>query len=98
MASKDANADKDPNKGYVAIFGWSLNAIDAIDRFDRRYIIVAPSWAKEYADQNDIPFMSWDFERLNERSFELGEKLQEMSPSRCLRKLSSGQVQLMRCC
>jgi len=78
MASKDPNANKDPNKGYVAIFGWSLNAIDAIDRFDRRYIIVAPSWAKDYAEENNIPFMSWDFERLNERSFELGEKLKEM--------------------
>lgn len=69
--------DKDPNKGYVAILGWSLNAIDAIDRFDRRYVIVAPKWAEDYAEKNDIPFIPWDFERLNERSFELAERLKE---------------------
>lgn len=69
--------DKDPNKGYVAILGWSLNAIDAVDRFDRRYVVVAPAWAEDYAKQHDIPFIPWDFERLNERSFELAERLKE---------------------
>ncbi|MZR11445.1 carboxylate--amine ligase [Maritimibacter sp. DP07] len=67
----------DPEKGYVALLGWSLNAIDAADRFDRRYIVVAPSWAEEYCAQNDIPFISWDFDRLNERSHELAHRLQE---------------------
>jgi len=33
-------------KGYVALLGWVLNAIDAVDRMqDRRYIAVAPEWA-----------------------------------------------------
>src|SRR6056297_4173894 len=64
--------EKNPEKGYVAILGWSPNAIDAIDRFDRRYVIVAPPWAEEYAKANDIPFIAWDFDRLNERSHEIG--------------------------
>lgn len=68
----------DDNKGYVAILGWSLNAIDAISRFDRKFVVVAPSWAKEYAHENDIPFLSWDFERLNESSFEIAQTLKEM--------------------
>lgn len=67
--------NKDPKKGYVAVLGWSLRAIDAIDRFDRRYIIVAPDWAEDYAKEHDIPFMTWDFERLNERSHELAQRL-----------------------
>lgn len=66
-----------PDKGYVAILGWSLNAIDAIDRFDRKYVIVAPQWAQEYAREHNIPFISWDFERLNERSMEIAERLQQ---------------------
>jgi hypothetical protein len=78
MAERDPNEGKDPNKGYVAILGWSLNAIDAIDRFDRRYVVVAPEWAEEYARENNIPFISWNFERLNERSMELAETLKEM--------------------
>lgn len=69
--------DKNPDKGYVAILGWSLNAIDAIDRFDRRYVIVAPSWAEEYARANDIPFIAWDFDRLNERSHEIAQILKD---------------------
>lgn len=66
-----------PEKGYVAILGWSLNAIDAIDRFDRKYVVVAPQWAQQYAQEHNIPFISWDFERLNERSMEIAERLQQ---------------------
>lgn len=69
--------EKNPDKGYVAILGWSLNAIDAIDRFDRRYVIVAPSWAEDYAKANDIPFIAWDFDRLNERSHEIAQILKD---------------------
>ncbi len=69
---------KDPNKGHVAILGWSLRCIDALEKFDRRYLIVAPKWAEDYARQHDIPFLSWDFERLNDRSFELASTLKEM--------------------
>jgi len=71
-------ADYDPNKGFVAILGWSLNAIDAISRFDRQYVVVAPTWAEDYAKEHDIPFLPWNFERLNDRSFEIATTLQEM--------------------
>lgn len=65
-------------KGYVALLGWVLNAIDAVDRMpDRRYVVVAPEWARGYAEANDIPFISWDFERINDRSVELAERLKE---------------------
>lgn len=67
--------ERNPEKGYVAILGWSLNAIDAIDRFDRRYVVVAPEWAQDYARQNGIPFIAWDFDRLNERSHEIAQTL-----------------------
>ncbi|MDZ7674124.1 MAG: hypothetical protein U5K30_03520 [Acidimicrobiales bacterium] len=71
-------ADKDPEKGYVALLGWALGAIDAADRFDRRYVVVAPEWAREFAEANGIPFLGWDFERINDRSIEIAETLQEM--------------------
>ena len=69
-------AKKDPQKGYVALLGWSLNAIEALEKFDRRFVVVAPDWARAFAEEHDIPFMSWDFERLNDRSMEIAEKLQ----------------------
>ncbi len=69
--------EMDPNKGYVAVLGWSVNCIDALERFDRRYVIVAPEWAAEYAKEHDVPFIPWDFERLNDRSMEIAERLRD---------------------
>ncbi len=69
---------KDPNKGYIALLGWSLNAVEAAENFDRRYIVVAPHWAEEYCTQNNIPYLAWDFERLNESSIEIAQKLKSI--------------------
>ncbi|MGM0783212.1 MAG: ATP-grasp domain-containing protein [Pseudomonadota bacterium] len=69
---------KDPNKGYIALLGWSLNAIEAAENFDRRYVVVAPDWAEDYCQKHDIPYVSWNFERLNDRSMEIAETLKEM--------------------
>ena len=51
---------KDPNKGYIALLGWSVNAIKAAQKFDRRYIVVAPDWAADYCAANNIPYIAWD--------------------------------------
>lgn len=69
--------DRNPDKGYVALLGWSLNAIDAVDRFDRRYVVVAPEWAEAYARENDIPYIPWDFDRLDEPTAALDYHNQE---------------------
>ena len=69
---------KDPNKGYIALLGWSLNAVEAAENFDRRYVVVAPDWAEEYCQKHDIPYVPWNFERLNDRSLEIAHTLQEM--------------------
>ncbi len=68
---------KNPEKGYIALLGWSLGAVEAADRFDRRYVIVAPEWAEDYCKKNDIPFIPWNFERLNDRSLEIAERLKD---------------------
>jgi hypothetical protein len=69
--------EKNPEKGYVALLGWALGAIDAAERFDRRYVVVAPEWAQSYAEEHGIPFIPWNFERLNDRSMEIAELLQQ---------------------
>ncbi|MAZ71503.1 carboxylate--amine ligase [Porticoccus sp.] len=66
---------KDPNKGYIALLGWSVNAIKAAQKFDRRYVVVAPDWAADFCEANNIPFIQWDFVRLNDRSMEIAERL-----------------------
>lgn len=75
--SGDESKSRNPDKGYVALLGWSLNAVEAIDRFDRRYIVVAPEWAESYCTEHDIPYIPWDFERLNDRSMEIAETLKK---------------------
>ncbi|MCK8515127.1 carboxylate--amine ligase [Methylonatrum kenyense] len=70
--------EKNPSKGYVALLGWSLNAIEAAETFDRRYVVVAPDWAEDYCKKYDIPYIPWDYERLNDRSMEIAQTLQEM--------------------
>lgn len=66
------------NKGYIALLGWSLNAVEAAEKFDRRYVVVAPDWAEEYCEQHNIPYVPWNFERLNDRSMEIAQTLQDM--------------------
>ncbi|MEJ2644746.1 MAG: carboxylate--amine ligase [Gammaproteobacteria bacterium] len=70
--------EKNPSKGYVALLGWSLNAVEAAEKFDRRYLVVAPDWAEAYCTEHSIPYLPWNFERLNERSIEIAQKLDEM--------------------
>ncbi len=72
------NSHANPEKGYVALLGWRLNAIEAADSFDRRYVVVAPDWAEDYCLEHKIPYIPWNFERLNERSLEIATTLQEM--------------------
>lgn len=74
---KGTETPKDPNKGYIALLGWSLNAIKAAQKFDRRYVVVAPEWAADFCEANNIPYISWDFIRLNDRSIEIAERLKD---------------------
>ncbi len=69
---------KNLDKGYIALLGWSLSAVEAAENFKRRYVVVAPDWAEEYCTQHNIPYVAWNFERLNDRSMEIAETLQEM--------------------
>ncbi|MCH8529582.1 MAG: ATP-grasp domain-containing protein [Saccharospirillum sp.] len=68
---------KDPEKGYIALLGWSLSAVEAAEKFDRRYVVVAPDWAEEYCNTHNIPYIPWNFERLNDRSMEIAETLKD---------------------
>ncbi|WP_305908779.1 carboxylate--amine ligase [Methylomarinum sp. Ch1-1] len=76
--SKLQKENFNPEKGYVALLGWSINAIEAADRFDRRYVVVAPDWAEEYCEEHQIPYVPWNFERLNDRSMEIAQTLKDM--------------------
>lgn len=68
------------NEGKLtAILGWSLPAIEAIDKLDRPYVVVGPPDFEGFAKENDINFVGWDFDRLNEGSEELFQILEGMN-------------------
>ena len=69
--------EKNPEKGYVALLGWAPGAVEAAERFDRRYVVVAPDWAEEYCKEHGIRYIPWNFERLNDRSMEIAHRLEE---------------------
>lgn len=62
----------------TAILGWSIPAIEAMDKLNRPFVVVGPPDFISFAKEHDIPFIPWDFDRLNEGSDELYERLNEM--------------------
>jgi hypothetical protein len=76
-STRGTETPKDPGKGYVALLGWSVNAIRAAQKFDRRYVVVAADWAADFCEANNIPFIPWDFARLNDRSMEIAQRLKD---------------------
>lgn len=72
-------AENSEKQQLTAILGWSLPAIEAIDKLNRPFVVVGPPDFQTFADENDINFIAWDFERLNEGSDELYERLKELN-------------------
>lgn len=62
----------------TALLGWSLQAIEAIDKMNRPYVVVGPPEFKPFADKNGIQFVPWQFDVPIEHSMELYEKLKEL--------------------
>lgn len=68
------------SKGKVtALLGWSLHAIEAIDKMNRPYVVVGPPEFQSFADTHDIQFVPWVFDHLEERSDELYETLKNLN-------------------
>lgn len=61
----------------VALLGWSLPAIESVEKLDKPYVVVSFQDFENYAKEHDIPFVSWDFNHWDEsqNSLQLAEKL-----------------------
>lgn len=68
---------KENTRGKTALIGWSLKAIEAIDKMDRPYVVVGPPEFENHADENGILFIPWKFDRSIKEVDELYEKLKE---------------------
>ncbi|MDR6225105.1 ATP-grasp domain-containing protein [Desmospora profundinema] len=64
----------------VALLGWSLPMMEAADRLNRPFVVVGPPGCEAYAKKYDLPFIGWDFDKLNketkmEQRYERAEEL-----------------------
>jgi hypothetical protein len=62
----------------VALLGWSLPAIESMQRMDRPYVVVSFQDFESYAREHDVPFVAWNFNDWSEQSnsLQLKELLQ----------------------
>jgi len=68
-------------KPPVALLGWSLEAMEGMDKLGRRFVVVAPEAFGPAAAENGLDFVAWDFERLTENSGELANALKDKGVS-----------------
>lgn len=47
----------------IALFGWSLPAIEAAQKLGKPFVVVSFADFETYAKEHDIPFVAWDFNR-----------------------------------
>lgn len=62
----------------TALIGWSLPAIEAIDKMGRPFVVVGTPEFEGYASEHGINFVGWEFDRINEKSDALYHELHEL--------------------
>jgi len=68
-------------RATFALLGYSIPAIEALTELGRRFVCVVPEGFESELEPFGIPFVTWDFNRHNERSRELSVRLREMGAS-----------------
>jgi hypothetical protein len=52
----------------VALLGWSLPAIESLQKMERPYVVVSFPDFEPYAREHNVPFAAWNFNDWNEQS------------------------------
>lgn len=67
----------DHKKG-VALLGYSAQMMESLDKGGYEFVMVVPPDFEAIMKEHGIPHVLWDFDKLNDRSHELCEKLKEL--------------------
>lgn len=65
-------------KSKVALLGFSIAAMEGLERIGRAFVSVVPPEFGPYMEQHGIPHLLWDFGRQNEQSVDLARKLGDL--------------------
>ncbi|WP_280771154.1 ATP-grasp domain-containing protein [Salipaludibacillus daqingensis] len=60
---KRLNHKKRDEQKKIALIGWSIPSIEALDYIQRPYIVVSLPEFESYATEHQIPFTKWNFDR-----------------------------------
>lgn len=60
----------------TALLGWSLEAMDALKKHGKPFLAVVPAEFGSWMEENGIPYVAWDFSRMDERIQDLGDELE----------------------
>lgn len=61
----------------TALLGFSIAAMEALDKLDRPFVAVVPAEFGPYMEEHGINYEPWDFGRVNEQSQNLAKRLAE---------------------
>lgn len=75
-------SDKEKDlKGKVALLGYCVPAMEALDNLGRPFVAVVPPDFKATMEESKIPHVSWEFNTVNEKSMSLAKTLSDMGVS-----------------
>ncbi len=63
------------NKPPVGLLGFCIPAMEAMDSIGRPFVSVVPPEFEPYMQENGLEYVTWDFERVNEKSIQLADDL-----------------------
>lgn len=59
----------------VALLGFCVPAMEAMDKMGQDFVSVVPLDFESYMKEHNLPYVLWDFERVNDKSAELAQLL-----------------------
>lgn len=79
--SGSAGAEQKSRSRKIALLGYCVESLEAAQRLGYDFVAVVPPGFAEHLEKDGIAAVTWDYERINENSHELGQKMQAMGVS-----------------
>lgn len=76
MPDEDNGSNRTPSR--TALLGFSIPAMEGLAKAGRPFVAVVPEDFSGYMEEHGIDYVPWDFNRNNERSAELADRLEEL--------------------
>jgi hypothetical protein len=69
----------DPSNKKIALLGFCVPAMEALDNIGRPFVSVVPPDFAPYMEEHKLEYATWEFDKRNEKSNELADTLRNMN-------------------